>query len=59
MRKPDKFKYAYYRSIPAFFNEETDELIGRNWLYDKLIDLNIFIDTQILQIDHFPILIEK
>lgn len=58
MKKPENFKYAYYRNIPAFFNEESEELIGRNWLYDKLIEINIFIDNQILQIDYFPILIE-
>lgn len=59
MKKPEDFKYAYYRNIPAYYNEDTAELIGRNWLYDKLIDLNLFIDSKIIKIDYLPILVEE
>lgn len=53
------FKKAYYRQIPAYFNEETGELIGRNWFFDKLIAINIFIDVKIIRIEEFPILVEE
>lgn len=52
-------KRAYYRSIPAYFNPETFELEGRNWFYSLLIDLNIWIDVNIIKVDEFPILIEE
>ncbi len=53
------FKKAYYRKIPAYFNEETYELIGRNWFYDLLIDWNVWFDFVILELDGLPIFIEK
>ncbi len=53
------FKKAYYRKIPAYFNEETHELIGRNWFYDILIDWNVWFDFVILELDGLPIFIEK
>lgn len=59
MKKPELFQLAYYRSIPAYFNEDTCEIIGRNWFYDKLIALNIWWDFEILQIEELPILLEK
>jgi len=52
-------KKAYYRSIPAYYNLETGELIGRNWFYSLLIDINIWIDINIIQVEEFPILIEE
>lgn len=51
-------KKAYYRRIPAYYNEETNELRGRNWFYDKLIDINIWIDINIIELDGFPIIVE-
>lgn len=59
MKKDSGFKLAYYRRIPAYFNEDTNELKGRSFFYDLLISINIFIDNEILRIDHFPILIEE
>ena len=52
-------KNAYYRRIPAFFNPETAEIKGRNWFYDILIEINIYIDFKILGIDYLPILVEE
>lgn len=52
-------KKAYYRKIPAYFNEETLELRGRNKFYDWLISINIWFDVNILRLDGFPILVEK
>ncbi|PQL91008.1 hypothetical protein [Apibacter adventoris] len=59
MKKPENFKNAYYRKIPAYFNLETDELIGRNWFYDLLIEINVFVDAKILMLEEFPILIKE
>ncbi len=59
MKSNSDFKIAYYRRIPAYFNPKTNELKGRNLFFDLLISVNIFIDTEILKIDHFPILIKE
>lgn len=59
MEDKQDFKFAFYRNIPAYFNPKTNELKGRNLFYDLLISINIFIDSEVLMIDHFPILIEK
>lgn len=53
------FVEAFYRKIPEYFNESTGELIGRNWIYDKLILINIFIDFKILRLEELPILIKE
>lgn len=29
---------AYFYFVPCYFNIETDELTGRNFIYDKLLD---------------------
>ncbi len=44
------FKKAYYRKIPAYFNEET---------HDLLIDWNVWFDFVILELDGLPIFIKK
>lgn len=59
MEKPENFKLAYYRGIPAYYDVNTDVIKGRNWLYDKLIELNLWWDSEILEVDELPILIEK
>ena len=51
-------KKAYYRKIPCYFNIETSELWGRNWFYDILVDINIWIDVHIVQVEGFSIYIE-
>lgn len=52
-------KKAYYRQIPAYFNESTNELEGRNWFYGILIDLNLWFDTYIVEVNEYPIWIEE
>ena len=49
------FKKAYYRSIPAYFNLETNELQGRNKFYDLLISINLQFDTYIVGVENYPI----
>ena len=44
----------------CYFNEDTNEVKGTNWVYDKLIDLFIWIDTKFGINDGFSIkLIER
>jgi len=52
-------KKAYYRNIPCYFNSITNEIMGRNWIYDLLIEINIWIDFTLLNLDEIPILIEE
>jgi hypothetical protein len=52
-------KKAYYRRIPAYFDPETNEIMGRNKFYDILIDINIWIDFQILNLEELPVWIEE
>lgn len=52
-------KKAYYRRIPCYFNEETNEIIGRNKFYDILIDINIWFDYEILNLEELPVWIEE
>lgn len=52
------YRKAYYRQIPAYFNMQTNDIEGRNWLYDKLIDINLWIDIYIVGVDGFPIVVE-
>lgn len=52
------FKKALYRRIPVYYNEETTEMIGRNWFYDLLAEINAYIDFYILEVEEVPILIE-
>ena len=52
-------KKAYYRKIPCYYNPDTHELQGRNWFFDMLIDINIFIDFEILDLEELPIWVEE
>lgn len=54
----DGFKKAKYRGIPCYYNEETEELGGRNWFYDILVSINIFLDYEIFLLDELPIWID-
>lgn len=49
---------AKYRGIPCMFNDATNELTAYNWVYNKLIDLNLWIDTRLLVLDEFPLWVE-
>lgn len=51
-------KNAKYRWIPCWFDEETHEIMGKNWYYDVLIELNIWFDFSVLKLDELPIWIE-
>jgi hypothetical protein len=51
-------KKAKYRNIPCLYNNVNDELIGTNWFYNILLDIIIWIDINIFQIEEFPLWIE-
>jgi len=48
-------KNAYYRSIPVYFNPDTDDIKGRNKIYDIMLDIAIWFDIDVLGLDYFPI----
>jgi len=49
---------AFYRWIPCYFDEVTMELVGRNKFYDILVDINLWFDLKILQLDELPVWME-
>lgn len=57
--KGEGFKLAFYRKIPAYYNESTHEIIGRNWIFDKLIAINVFVDFKLIGIEYLPILVKE
>ena len=58
MKIKEGFKLAYYRRIPAYYNPSTDELMGRNWFYDQLIELNVWFDIYVFNLEELPILVK-
>lgn len=50
---------AFYRGIPCYYNPCNDMLWGRNWLYEILLNVTIWIDINVVNIDEFPIWIEE
>ena len=41
--KKDIFYYARFYGIPIYYQPEEGEIIGRNWFYNKLVDIAIVI----------------
>ena len=52
-------KNAYYRKIPCYFDDKTSELIGRNVYWELLLQMTLWFDVQIINIEEFPIYIEE
>lgn len=52
-------KKGHYHNIPIFIDLSTGEIEGRNTLYDIAVDIMIFVDTEILQVEEFAIWIEE
>jgi len=52
------FRNAKYRGIPCWFDESTNEIKGKNWLFDKLIEVNVWFDFEVLQIEELPIWVD-
>lgn len=52
-------KKATYRSIPCFFNTETGDIKGQNKFYDLMLDIMIWLDVNVFEVDGFPVFVEK
>lgn len=59
MAKDYTKRKAYYRNIPCWYNPINDELKGRNWLYELFLGIALWIDINIVEVEGFPIYIEK
>ena len=53
-----KLKNARYRGIPCYWNPINDEIVGKNWLYDLLIDIALWVDINVINVDEFPLWVE-
>lgn len=51
-------KNATYRNIPCWYDPETDELTGKNWFYDLMVEINLWFDFNILGLEEMPIWID-
>lgn len=51
-------KNAKYRGIPCLFDENTGEMKDINLFYSFLIDIAMWIDINIFEVEEFPIWIE-
>lgn len=48
--------YAKFYGIPCYFNKNNDALDGRNWFYDKLLIVAVWIESEFPSNDDgFPI----
>jgi len=55
-------KRGYYHGIPVYANVLTGsgvEIEGRNWFYNILVDIMIWIDVEIIMVDGFDVWIEE
>lgn len=53
------FKKAYYRWIPVYFDKGTEEIKGRNLIYDAILDVAIWVDVNIVNVEDFPLWVEE
>lgn len=51
------YKLATYRGVPSYFNLETNDIEGRNWVCDRLILMNLWFDRHIVGVSGIPIMI--
>lgn len=49
---------AKYRGIPCYLNPINNEIIGKNFFYEFLIDIIMWFDINIFMVDEFPIWVE-
>jgi hypothetical protein len=49
---------ASYRGIPCWYNPINEEVIGKNWMYDKIISFLIFVDVYLLEVEEFKLWVE-
>lgn len=58
MNKQDIFYYAKFYGIPVYFQPEENEIIGRNWFYDFLLNRIIIPFILLFGVNEFAIKIE-
>ncbi len=46
---------VYYKSIPCWYDKKTGELFGKNLFYDILLDIVLWFDINIIEIEDFTI----
>lgn len=52
--------YAKFYSIPCYWNNDTNELKGRNWFYDFLLTIAVWIEFEFPTNDNgFPVQLGK
>jgi hypothetical protein len=49
---------AKYSGIPTYFDPMTNKLVGRNWFYNILLEIILWLDVNIFKVDTFKIDIE-
>lgn len=58
MKKEDGWRNAKYGGIPCWFNIKDNTLIGKNSFYEFLVNILIWIDTNIVDVYSFLIKVE-
>jgi len=51
-------KNGHYRWLPIWYDEETEEIMGRNPISDIVLDILVWFDIEILEIEEIPIWID-
>lgn len=49
---------ARYRGIPCWYNPFNNELVGKTWLYDKLLQLAVWFDVYVTEVEEFKVWVE-
>jgi|APSaa5957512576_1039674.scaffolds.fasta_scaffold15140_2 hypothetical protein len=52
-------KNAHYRGIPCYYDINSGDLQGRNWYWDILVEIVVWWDVEIIEVDSFPIWIDE
>ena len=49
---------AKYHGCKCYFDDETNELQGRNWLWDWLVSINLWLDLNVFGLEELPVWID-
>lgn len=52
-------KKGKYRGIPIYYDPISHEMMGRNWLSDVLLNINLWFDINVIKVDSFDIWLEE
>jgi len=59
MNKHDIFYYAKLNGVPVYFQPEENEMVGRNWFYNLLLDIVLTFVVFFCNEEEFKIEIEN